>query len=373
MGVSPVNVGIIGAGTVSSTYLENARKFSAFNIVAVADVRLEGARARAEEYGIQKACSVEEILEDSDVEIIINLTPHRVHGKIGLDVLRAGKHVYSEKPLVVSRDEGTALMKESERSGYRVGGAPDTFFGGAWQTARSIIDEGLIGEPVACVANYVRRPELKKTRRPEPEHKSFLATEFFEYGGGVMFDRAPYYLTALIHLFGPVRRVTGSAQITWPERTDHGGLLTVNVPTHVSAVLDFVDNSVCTMVMSNDAYNTGQAHIEIYGSEGTLRCPDPNYFGGDLYLRKPNDPELIPVECRYGYNENSRGAGVADMAVAIQANRPHRCSGEMANHVSDIVNSVYDASSTGRHVDLTTTCYRPTALPKGLDDWMIDA
>lgn len=376
MAAAPMQVGIIGTGKISGIYLENAKHFDAFEIAAVADVRIDGAKACAAENGVPKAYRVEELLADQEIDLVINLTPHRAHGPVGLDVLTAGKHVYSEKPLVVYRDEGKAMFAEAEKHGARIGGAPDTFFGGAWQTARSIIDEGLIGEPVAAFANLLARPNPNRPRPAsgpsDAQYTSFYATDFFEYGGGTIFDRGPYYLTALIHLLGPVRRVSGSAQITWPERTDRGTPQTVNVPTHVAGVLDFANGAVCTMVMSGDVYDTGLPHIEIYGSEGSLRCIDPNNFGGQLFLRKPESSDLVPVENRFAYNGNSRGVGVADMATAIQNDRPHRASGEMAYHVSDIINSVIEASENNRYIEVESTCSQPSPLPQGLDEWQID-
>lgn len=376
MDAAPTQVGIIGTGKISGIYLQNAKRFTAFDVSAVADVRLDGAKACANEYGVPKAYGVDELLADPDIDLVINLTPHRAHGPVGLDVLKANKHVYSEKPLVVYRDEGRAMFAEAEKNGVRIGGAPDTFLGGAWQTARSIIDQGLIGEPVAAFANLLARPNPNRPRpasgSAESQYTSFYATDFFEYGGGTIFDRGPYYLTALIHLLGPVRRVSGSARITWPERSDRGTPQTVNVPTHVAGVLDFANGAVCTMVMSGDVYDTGLPHIEIYGSEGSLRCIDPNNFGGQLFLRKPESPELIPVENRFGYNQNSRGIGVADMATAIKKGRPHRASGEMAYHVSDIINSIIEASKDSRYVELESICSQPSPLPEGLDDWEVD-
>lgn len=376
----PTKVGIIGAGKISGIYLENARSFEAFDITAVADVRVDGAQERANEYGVPKASNVEDLLADPDIELVINLTPHRAHGPVGLDVLKAGKHVYNEKPLAVDRADGQAMLTEAKRNGMRVGGAPDTFFGGAWQTARAIIDEGRIGEPVGAFANLHARRGASRNR-PAPSQQpgqdsaytSFYMTDYWEYGGAAIFDRGPYYLHALINLLGPVRRVSGSAQTTWSERSDRGSVQQVNVPTHVAGVLDFANGAACTMVMSDDVFATGLPHIEIYGSEGSLRCIDPNNFGGQLYLRKPDDPELEPVDNRFGYTDNSRGVGVADMAMAIQKDRPHRASGEMAYHVTDIINSIIEASREGRYVELGSTCVQPAALPQGLEDWTIDA
>jgi predicted dehydrogenase len=374
-GIQPMKIGVIGCGAISATYLRNLKRFNVVEVAACADVRLEAAQARAAEFEVPKACTVEELLADPQIELVVNLTPHRVHGEVGLAALQAGKHVYNEKPLTVYREEGRRMLQLAAEKGLRVGGAPDTFLGGAWQTARRLVDEGAIGEPVAAFANLHARvpPRPGEPPRSSPDgYVSFYLTDFFEYGGGWAFDRGPYYLHALINMLGPVRRVTGSARITWPERERGGRTLKVNAPTHVAAILDFANGAVCTFVMTADVYGTGLPHVEVYGSTGSLRCIDPNNFGGTLYLRKPEGPELVPVESRFGYNENSRGLGVADMAVAIRTGRPHRASGEMAYHVVDIVNAIHEASQQNRHIELESTCSRPAPLPQGLADWTID-
>jgi predicted dehydrogenase len=370
--VAPVRVGVVGCGQISARYLENARRFGAFDVVAVADARPEAAQARAAEFGVPRALAVDDLLADPEVEIVLNLTPHRAHGEVGRRVLEAGKHLYSEKPLAIRREEARGLLELAAQRRLRVGAAPDTFFGGAWQTARRLIDEGAIGEPVAASANLHARPPS----RPAPgagEYVSFYLTDFFEYGGGWAFDRGPYYLHALINLLGPVRRVTGSARSTWPERERGGKVLPVNAPTHVAGILDFAGGPVCQFLMTADVYATGLPHVEVYGSEGSLRCVDPNNFGGTLYLRRPDSPELVPVEPRFGYTENGRGVGVADLAASLRSGRPHRASGELGYHVVDIVNALHEASAAGRHVHLDSTCARPAPLPPGLPDWTIDA
>jgi predicted dehydrogenase len=370
-------VGIIGAGTISGKYLENSKKFDAFDVVAIADVRIEGAERRAEEYGVPKACGVDDLLADSDVEIVINLTPHRVHGAVGIQVLEAGKHVYNEKPLSVYREDGEKMLAIAKANGLRVGGAPDTFFGGAWQTARAIIDRGTIGEPVGAFANLHARPNANNTRRPggaspQAGYTSFYATDFYEYGGGAIFDRGPYYLNALIHLLGPFMHVAAMNRITWPQREHGGKTVEVKVPSHTTASLQFANQAICTFLMSNDVYSTELPHIEIYGSEGSLRCIDPNNFAGDIYLRRPDSSDLELVPNEFGYNDNSRGVGVADMSRAIANNRPHRAHGDMAYHVVDVINSIVESSDTGRHIALTSACAQPAPLPAGLKDWTID-
>jgi predicted dehydrogenase len=367
----PAKIGIIGCGAISAAYLKNSKQFAAFDVVAVADTRLDAAKARAAEFDVPKALSVDQILADPEVELIINLTPHRVHGPVGLAVLEAGKHVYNEKPLAVLREDARKLIDTAARKGLRVGGAPDTFFGGAWQTARKVIDEGAIGEPVGAFINL----HARATPRPRPQedgYMSFYLTDFFEYGGGWAFDRGPYYLNATINLIGPIRRVTGSAHVTWPEREQGGQMRKVNAPSHVAGLLDFANGAVGQFLMTADVYGTGLPHIEIYGSSGSLRCIDPNNFGGQLYLRKADSPDLVPVENQFGYNSNSRGVGVADMVTAIRSGRPHRASGEMAYHVVDTITAMHEASAENRHITLQSTCERPAPLPPGLADWTID-
>ncbi len=364
MANTPAKIGIIGCGAISGAYLKNSKLFAAFDVVAVADTRLDAAQSRAEEYDIPKACSVEELLADPEIEVVINLTPHSAHGPVGIAVLEAGKSIYNEKPLAVHREDGLKMLELARSKGLRVGGAPDTFFGGAWQTARKLIDEGAIGEPVGsftCLMAF-KKPGEQQQAAPG-EYLSFYRTSFFEFGVTWSFDRGPYYLHALIHLLGPVSRVTGSAQTAWAE---------VNTPTHFAGVMDYANGAVGTLLITSDVHGTGLPHIEIYGTEGSIQCIDPNNFGGQIYLRKPDSRDLVPVECEHGYNGNSRGVGVADMVTAMRSGRPHRASGEMAYHVVDIVNALHDASKENRHIELQSTCDQPAPLPLGLEDWTID-
>ena len=375
MATPSAKVGLIGCGAISATYLKNAKQFQAFDIVACADLRLEAAQARAQEYGVPRACTVDELLADPEIEIVLNLTPHLAHGKVGIAALEAGKSIYNEKPMAVYREEGQKMLALAKSKGRRIGCAPDTFFGGAWQTARALIDEGAIGEPVGAFAClHARRGAPQGPQRPpSPDgYVSFYRTHFWEFGVTWSFDRGPYYLHALINLLGPVRRVTASARKTWEEREDFGGMVKVNAPTHVAGVMDFANGAVGTFLVTSDVYGTGLPHIEIYGSEGSLRCIDPNNFGGTLYLRRADSPDLVPVENRFGYNENSRGVGIADMVAASRSGRPHRASGEMGYHVIDIIHGFHEASAENRHVELASTCAQPAPLPKGLADWTID-
>jgi predicted dehydrogenase len=372
MSAKPTQIGIVGCGAISGIYLQNATQFDAIEVAACADLRLDAARAKAQEHGVPKACTVEELYGDPEIAIVANLTPHRAHGPVGIAALEAGKSVYNEKPLAVYREEGQRMLALAEEKGLRVGGAPDTFLGGAWQTARKLIDEGVIGEPVAAFICLQARVGPRPNRRQgADEYLSFYLTDFFEFGVTWVFDRGPYYLNAIINLLGPVERVTASARKTWDRREGWGGWADVQTPTHFAGVLDFANGAVGTLMITSDVYGTGLPHIEVYGSEGSLRCIDPNRFGGDLYLRKPDSAELVPIESQFGYNDNSRGLGIADMAVAIRNGRPHRASGEMAYHVIDIIHGLHEASAQDRHIYLSSTCARPAPLPVGLPDWEV--
>jgi predicted dehydrogenase len=364
-------IGILGCGAISGIYLENAQKFDDIEVLACADLRLNAAQARANEYGVPKACTVDELLADPGIEIVVNLTPHRAHGEVGIAVLEAGKSVYNEKPLAVYRKDGQRMLSLAEEQGLRVGGAPDTFLGGAWQTARKLIDDGAIGEPVAAFICLQQRVGPRRRRESDDGYISFYQTDFFEFGVTWIFDRGPYYLNAIINLLGPVSRVTASARKTWEEREGWGGWTEVKTPTHFAGVLDFANGAVCNLTITSDVYGMGLPHVEVYGSEGSLRCIDPNHFGGQIYMRTAESGELTPVESQFGYNQNSRGLGIADMAVAIRNGRPHRASGEMAYHVIDIIHAFHEASREGRHIQLESTCAQPAPLPLGLAEWTV--
>jgi predicted dehydrogenase len=365
---SRTRIGVIGCGNISPIYLQAGKRFEILEVAACADIDLERAKARAAEFDIPKACSVEELLADPDIDIVVNLTIPKAHGPVGLTVLQAGKSVYNEKPLAALREEAQPLLTTARERGLRVGGAPDTFLGGGLQTCRKLIDDGVIGEPVAATAFMMGHGH--ESWHPDPEF-------YYQVGGGPMFDMGPYYLTALINLLGPVRRVTGSTRISFPERTitsqpKYGTKIEVKTPTHIAGVLDFASGAIGTIITSFDVWGHHAPIIEIYGSEGTLSVPDPNTFGGVVRVRKAREQEWVEVPLTHGYTQNSRGLGVADMAYAIRSGRQHRANGELAYHVLDIMHAIHDASREGRHVELTSTCERPAPLPVGLREGTLD-
>ncbi len=360
-------VGIIGCGNISGVYFQAGRTFQILDIVAAADLIRERAEAKASEFGC-RAVKVEELLADPEIQIVINLTIPNAHASVAQAAVEGGKSVHSEKPLTITREDGRKLLDTAKAKGVLVGCAPDTFMGGGIQTCRKLIDDGAIGEPIGATAFMTCHGH--EGWHPDPEF-------YYKAGGGPMFDMGPYYLTAMVNLMGPVRRVTGSARITFPERTigsepKRGQVIKVDVPTHVAGIMDFASGAVGTIITTFDVWAAELPRTEIYGTEGSLSVPDPNSFGGPVRIRRAGDKEWSEVPLTHGYAENSRGIGVADMAYALRSGRPHRASGELAYHVLDIMHAFHDASREGRHIELESTCAKPAPLPVGLEHGKLD-
>lgn len=368
MSATPCKVGIIGCGNISGIYATAGRRFEDLEIVACADLDQARAAAVAAEHGIPRSLTVEDLLADDEIELVINLTIPAVHSDVALAAVKAGKHVYNEKPLAIKRRPAREVLGLAREKKLRVGCAPDTFLGAGLQTCRRLIDDGAIGEPVGGAGFML-------SRGPEGWHPN--PDFFYKKGAGPLFDMGPYYLTALTTLLGPVRRVSGSARISFPERTIGSGRLAgvkigVEIPTHVAGVLDFDSGAVVTLTTSFDVKAHRLPHMEIYGSEGTLVLPDPNTFGGPVLLRGAEDSDWREVPLEFGYADNSRGLGVADMATAIRDGREHRANARTAYHVLDIMHSILDASETGTHVELASSMTRPAPLPQGLADGRVE-
>jgi len=367
--MTPTRIGIIGCGNISGIYFKAGKTFDILDVVACADLDLERARAKAEEHGVPRACTPEELLADPDIEIVVNLTIPNAHHAVCKAALEAGKHVHVEKPLSITREEGRELLEVAKAKNLRVGCAPDTFLGGGHQTVRKLIDDGWIGEPVAATAFMTGRGH--ESWHPAPEF-------YYKAGGGPMFDMGPYYLTALVNMIGPMRRLTGSARATFPERTItsqplFGTKITVDVPTHVAGVIDFANGAVGTIITSFDVYGAPLGSpITVYGTDGTIQVPDPNGFGGPVKIKTRTGKEFVEMPLSHGYAENSRGVGVADMAYAIRSGRPHRVSGDLAYHVLEAMWGFHDASDAGAHYAMQSTVERPAALPTGLRDGVLD-
>lgn len=359
--VERVGIGFIGCGNISAAYLKAAAGFPILDIRGVADLNADAARARAAEFGL-KAQSIDAMLADPSIEIIVNLTIPKAHVEVGLKAVAAGKHVHSEKPLGISTIEARKLVEAAKARGVRLGSAPDTFLGGAHQTSRKLVDEGAIGTPIAGTAFFMC-----------PGHERWHPNPAFYYldGGGPMLDMGPYYVTDLVNLLGPVARVAGVATKLRDERLItseplNGTKIPVEVATHVAGTLQFVSGAVVTIAMSFDVPRHQHSPIELYGSAGSILVPDPNHFGGEIKLATASeDWRAVPTEHSYA-DGNYRVIGVADMAEAIRTGRPHRAHGDLAFHALEVMEAFQRSSDTGEHITIESRPERPAAMPVGV-------
>ncbi len=356
--VNSKRLGIIGCGTISQKYVDATRSFPILDVVACADVYPEVAQKAAEKWRIE-ALSVADLLARKDIDIVLNLTIPQAHAEVTLQALEAGKHVYLEKPLALDRAEGEKVRDKAEAAGLRVSCAPDTFLGAGSQTCRALLDAGTIGKVVAGTAFMMI-----------PGHESWHPNPSFYYakGGGPVFDMAPYYLTALINLLGPIRQVSAVAATTYQTRTitsepRKAEVITVEVPTHVSSTLVFHSGAVITMVMSFDVRCHSSPPIELHGETGSLQVPDPNTFGGPVKLSRTKKGDWQEQALVNGYTDNMRGIGAADLAYALNVERPHRCHSDLAFHVLDVMQALHESSDAGKHMSIKSTCEQPAPLP----------
>jgi predicted dehydrogenase len=358
-----MKIGIIGCGNICGAYFGGAQKTKVLEVKSCADIKMEAAKAAAKKYGCQ-AVTVDELLADPEIELVVNLTIPRAHAEVSSRVLEAGKHSYSEKPMGVNTEEAQKLVKLASEKNLRIGGAPDTFLGAGGQTARKTLDEGAIGRPVAGTA-------FMCGHGPEGWHPNPVF--FYDTGGGPMLDMGPYYITALVNLLGPVKRVAGITTKAFVERVagpKAGGVhIPVKISTHLTGVMEFANGAVVTLVMSFDMWRHGLPCIEIYGTEGSMKVPDPNTFGGAVRVASARgDWNDIPL----AFPHNARMIGVVDMVSAIRSGRPHRASGELTYHVLELMTAFDKSSQSRQHVEIQSTVERPNPLPTGLNEWKVE-
>ncbi|MEG2626228.1 MAG: Gfo/Idh/MocA family oxidoreductase [Christensenella sp.] len=384
-----IKIGLVGCGNICDIYLQNSKKFGVMEIVAVADAFVERAEDKAKEYDIKKVCSVDQLMADPQIDVVLNLTNPSSHYDVSMAALRAGKHVYSEKSLAVTCEQGKEIVELAKEKGLRVGCAPDTFMGGRLQTCRKLIDDGWIGKPIAATAFMTCHGH--EIWHPGPAF-------FYQVGAGPMFDMGPYYVTALIALLGPAKRVSGAVQKTFEKRMItseplNGQEIDVEIPTHISGTVEFEKGAVATLITSFDIWDSHLPRLEIYGTEGTLSLSEadplagPNLFEGKIHLRRKDEadwngfPSQIPrqdatdwkeIPVAYGYNENSRGIGLADMCYAIQSGRQHRANGDMAFHALEIMHGIHDAAEQGVYHVMQSTCEQPQPMQVNLPDYTLD-
>jgi predicted dehydrogenase len=347
-----------------------APSFPILRMAACADLDKDRAKARAEEFGIPRVLTPEQLVADDGIDLVLNLTVPKAHAPVALQALENGKHTYAEKPFGVDRKEGEEVLRAAREKGLRVGCAPDTFLGAGIQTARKVLDEGTIGRPVAFTAFMMGRGH--ESWHPSPEF-------YYEVGGGPMFDMGPYYVTALLNLLGPIRRITGAAAIAIPERTitsqpKHGKKIQVETPDHICGTMEFQNGAIGTIItsfaVSNAVYDS-KFPITIYGTEGALKVPDPNGFDGPVQVRRTGDAEWqeAPHAFPTGYG---RSVGLADMAHALRSGRPHRAGAVQAFTVLDVMQGFLDSSREGNAYQPVLPYERAAPMPAGLPFGVLD-
>jgi predicted dehydrogenase len=357
----PVGVGVIGAGVISDQYLSNLTVFPDVTVHFIADIDLPRAAAQAEKWGVAGSGTVEELLANDDIEIVVNLTIPAAHVEVALQALAAGKHVWGEKPYALDRQSAAELRDAARAAGKTVSVAPDTFLGAGLQTALRTIRDGRIGTPLNGLT-------LFQSPGPESWHPS---PEFlFAYGAGPLFDIGPYYITTLVQAFGPVKKVTATASKSRATRTIGSGPkagteFPVEVPTNHSALIEFENGGSAQSVFSFESDRGRTGFVEIAGETGTVVFPDPNNFDGDteLYAHGADEPETIPaVGSTY-----SRGTGVVDLARSLRAGEENRVPGALAFHVLDVMVSIAEAAERGEAVLVESTVAPSPTLPEGWD------
>ncbi|MGX8704980.1 MAG: Gfo/Idh/MocA family protein [bacterium] len=373
------NVGVLGCGVISRTYVSDIQAFyPQLNIVACADVSLELAEKLAREFGVPKACVTEELLRDEAIEIVLNLTPPQFHVALDRQIIAAGKHLFSEKPFAPTASEAREILKLAEDARVRVGCAPDTFLSSGLQSVRWYLDSGLIGRPFFVTANMTTfGPE---TWHPNPE-------PFYRVGSGPLYDMAPYYLSAIVALLGPIETIAAFDACADRNRRVYVGkkagmTLESEVATHYSAILRLRSGVVVNLNVSFDIYWSNLPMFEIYGDGGTLAYPDPNFGGGaprvyrkeqytDPVYRNTDEakarretfyelPELFPRPKDY-----SRGIGVADLAKAIETGGQNRANGDLIVHITEAIEGMLASAQSGSFYQMQSTCERPEPLKPG--------
>lgn len=358
-----LRVGIVGAGRISGQYSEAFSRLPQVEVTAVADLDADRAAALAARHPGARASSLDGLLAADDVDVVLNLTIPAVHAEVALAALAAGRHVYGEKPLAATTAEAETVVAAAAAAGLRLACAPDTVLGTGVATARATVDAGAIGVPHAATAFMVT-----------PGHERWHHDPEFYYrpGGGPLLDMGPYYLTTLVHLLGPVRRVLGASSRPRTTRTigegpRAGTTFEVEIDTHVTGILEHEGGALTTLIMSFDTWAAHLPRIEVHGSTGSISVPDPNHFDGTVLLSTAHEPDWAELPVSAGYRGAGRGYGVADLAVALESGRPHRADGDVALHVLDVMESVHAAADAGTAVTVTTTCGRPEPVGGPVD------
>lgn len=369
MAIKKVKVGVVGCGKIAPAYGRGMAEWDILEVAACADLHRPAAEKFAADFQIPRVLTVEELLADPEIEIVVNLTIPAAHSAVNLQAIAAGKHVYVEKPLALTREEGKEVLAAAKKARVLVACAPDTILGSGHQLCRALLEEGAIGQPVAATAFMVGRGH--EHWHPSPEF-------YYAPGGGPLFDMGPYYLTAMVTLFGPVVRVTAVHRTHFARRPilsepKKGQIIDVQVPTHLTGLLEFANGATATTIFSFDVF--GGHHLprlEFHGTEGSLAAPDPNGFDGAVSLKRRDDKDWTEVPQRHTH-KGQRGLGVADLAYSVRRRkRPHRAHGALALHVLDIMCAFHDSARAGKAVTLRTACEVAPMIPVGLPARLLD-
>ena len=374
----PFRIGLIGTGRISDIYIQNCSKFDELEIVSCGSLDAEESKKKAQVYGIPTVQSPVEILADPNVDCILNLTIPASHAAVTLQALEASKHVYSEKPIATDILDCRRIINLARSKNLKVGNAPDTFFGGRWQTVRKLLDQQVIGKPTGVMA-FAGTHGVER-HHPNPDF-------YYQTGGGPLLDLGPYYLTAMVFLLGPILKVSGMARKTFEQRViengnRYGEKIDVEVDTHSLSMLEFQNGTIGSMTLSFDIWDSETPRFEIYGEDGTICIPDPdpvhgaNIFQGPVLYRtrsesrwefqpRPKDRgDWLVAENTHGFNQDSRGVGLLDLYYAVRDDRTVRASAELAAHVSEVMHGILDAPSQGGFVAINSTCDVPEILPE---------
>ncbi len=354
--VKPVRIGLIGCGKISDAYLTAAPDYPVLDMVACADIDRAAAERIGGAFGLQ-VMEVDDLLARDDIEAILNLTVPAAHAPVNLAALQAGKHVYCEKAFAVDPAAGAEVLAAARERGLRVGSAPDTFLGAGHQTVRALVDAGRIGRVVAASAIWMGHGH--EGWHPSPAF-------FYEPGGGPHFDMGPYYLTALVHTLGPVRAVTAMTGRAFETRTvgsgpNAGTAVPVQVDTHVSGTLEFASGCIGTIALSFDVWRHAHPCLELYGTAGSISAPDPNHFGGPVAVADPGG-EWEEVPLRAGPTQNARSIGLADLCLGLRTGAPHRCNGELAQHVLEVMAALDRSAEERTQVTIESRPDRPAPM-----------
>lgn len=374
----PLRIGLIGCGRISDIYLRTLARFAQVQVKGCASLDIAESRAVAATHAIDLVCEPDELIEHDEIDCILNLTIPAAHYDVSARALSAGKHVYAEKPFVTRRADGERLLQLAREQQRYLGNAPDTFLGGRWQTVKKLLDCGVIGRPTS-VSAFVGTRGVER-HHPNPDF-------YYQAGGGPLLDLGPYYFAAMVFLLGPINRVCGMSRRAFETRLIEsqpraGERIPVDVDTHVQSLFEFASGVQGSMTVSFDVWESETPRFEIYGEDGTICIADPdpvhgaNIFHGEVWYRTRETSRWVYQPRRrashdwqiadntHGHNEDSRGLGLVDMALAIREQRPPRCSGEFAMHLYDVMQGVLDSAERRSFIDVRSVCIPPAPLPE---------